>query len=235
MARILVVDDEPEIVRLVRLYLEDAGFSVVVAYDGDEALGILRRTSLDLVVLDLGLPRRDGWDLTRTIRSDENLATLPIIMLTARVEDADKLTGLGLGADDYITKPFNPHEVVARVRSVLRRTQADHPLRSQCLRVDDLVLDVGQRVLEIQDRQVPLTATEFSLCRMLMEHPGYVYQRDTISQVVFGEDCQESGRTLDTHIRNLRRKIEADPRKPRYILTVHGVGYRFKKAEGGST
>lgn len=234
MVRILVVDDEPEIVRLVRHYLEEEAFTVIVAYDGEEALAILRRDPPDLLVLDLGLPRRDGWDLTRVIRNDADLATLPIIMLTARVEDTDKIVGLELGADDYITKPFNPREVVARIRAVLRRRQDASTSCARRLYVDGLVLDIDQMTLEIQGSPITLTAAEFSLCRLLMEQPGYVYRRDEIASTVLGCHFEGSGRALDTHIKNLRRKIEPNPHKPRYIQTVHGVGYRFKRPESVS-
>jgi DNA-binding response OmpR family regulator len=234
MARILVVEDEPDIARLVRRYLESDGFAVSIAYDGEEALALLRRTPVDLIVLDLGLPRRDGWSLTECVRTDPDLEPLPILMLTARVEDADKLKGLRLGADDYVTKPFNPHEVVARVHAILRRGQVEIHARPRVLRVDDLTLDVGQRIVSIGKRRIELTATEFSLCRLLMERPGFVYQRSEIAEEVLGCPSDEPGRTLDTHIKNLRRKIEPDPSHPRYVLTVRGVGYRFARPEGAS-
>ena len=233
MARILVVDDEPEIARLVRRYLEEDGCTVVVAYDGEEALQALRRNPPDLVVLDLCLPRRDGWELTRLIRNDRYLGSLPIIMLTARVEGTDKIVGLELGADDYITKPFNPREVVARVRALLRRSQLGHQARGGCLHAGPLVLDLGQRTLLVRDRTVTLTPTEFSLCQLFMENAGYTFRRDELANEVLRFSQNGRRRTLDSHIKNLRKKIEADPSQPEFIRTVHGVGYRFAKSEGG--
>jgi two-component system, OmpR family, alkaline phosphatase synthesis response regulator PhoP len=232
VARILIVDDEPEIVRFVRRYLEEDGCSVAVAYDGEEALGVLRRDPPDLVVLDLCLPRRDGWELTRLIRNDRHLGSLPIIMLTARVEGTDKIVGLELGADDYITKPFNPREVVARVRALLRRSQNGYQTRTGCLRSGPLVLDLGQRSLLVHDRAVTLTPTEFSLCQLFMENVGYTFRRDELGNEVLRFSQTGSGRTLDSHIKNLRQKIELDPRHPQFIQTVHGIGYRLTKPEG---
>ena len=228
MPRILVVDDDREIARLLRSYLEQAGYSVKVAHRGEEALHTLRRERPDLLLLDLMLPDRDGWDLTRHIRADENLATLPIIMITARVEDTDKILGLELGADDYITKPFNPREVVARVRAMLRRIQ--RPARSAgtpVLEVGDLRMDVARREVTLGGQPLELTRTEFNLLRVLMAHPGYVFTRSELMEKALGYSYESLDRTLDSHIKNLRRKIGDDPKRPTYIHTVYGVGYRL--------
>ena len=230
MERILLVDDDKEIVRLLRSYLEKAGFSVFCAYNGETALHILRQEKPDLLVLDLMLPDRDGWDITRLIRSDHQLAATPIIMLTARVEDNDKIVGLEIGADDYVTKPFNPREVVARVRALLRRSQLDRGAGiQQVLQVGDLRLSLGQRSLTIQDEPVELTPTEFKLLWMLMENPGYVFTRDELMEKALDYAFEGAGRPLDSHIKNLRNKIEPDSKKPTYIQMVYGVGYRFLK------
>ncbi|RME40576.1 MAG: DNA-binding response regulator [Caldilineae bacterium] len=226
--RILVVDDDREIVRLVRAYLEQAGFRVLTAYDGESALHAIRRERPDLVVLDLMLPDRDGWEITRLVRGDPALAPLPIIMLTARVEDTDKIIGLELGADDYITKPFNPREVVARVRSVLRRaagSEASTPPR--ILQVGGLQMDLGRHEVTRDGTPVDLTPTEFKLLRMLMENPGYAFTRSELIEQGLGYEYEGMERTLDSHIKNLRKKIEPDPKHPAYIQTVYGVGYRF--------
>lgn len=226
--RILVVDDDKEIVRLVRAYLEQAGFQVLIAYDGEMALHILRRDRPDLIVLDLMLPDRDGWDITRLVRSDQSLASLPIIMLTARVEDTDKIVGLELGADDYITKPFNPREVVARVRSVLRRSQSGNSQSQRhVLQLAGLLMDLDRHEVMMGGQPVELTPTEFDLLRTLMENPGYAFTRMELIEQGLGYEYEGLERTLDSHIKNLRKKIEPDPKKPTYIQTVYGVGYRL--------
>ena len=204
---ILIVDDDREIVRLLRSYLERERYAVSVAYDGETALSALRRESPDLMLLDLMLPDRDGWEVTRTVRGDEKLTNTLIIMLTARVEDTDKIIGLELGGDDYVTKPFNPREVVARVRALL--------------------MDVERRDVQVRDTEVELTPTEFSLLQTLMESPGYVFTRSELMDRALGYDYSGVDRMLDSHIKNLRRKIEADPRKPQLVQTVYGVGYRL--------
>ncbi len=231
--RILVVDDDREIVRLVQGYLRQAGYQVLTAYDGEMALHTLRRERPDLLILDLMLPDRDGWALTRLIRSDPSLAATPIIMLTARVEDVDKILGLELGADDYMTKPFNPREVVARVRALLRRVQEGPAVRSSVLQVGDLRIDVGRRQATVEGREVDLTPTEFDLLRLLMENPGYAFTRDELIEKGLGYLYEGLGRTLDSHIKNLRRKIEPNPRQPTFIQTVYGVGYRLADVEAG--
>ena len=226
--RILVVDDDKEIVRLVRAYLEQAGFQVLTAYDGETALHTIRRDRPDLVVLDLMLPDRDGWDITRIIRSDSALANTPVIMLTARVEDTDKIIGLELGADDYITKPFNPREVVARVRSVLRRSGSSGTLsQPRVLQLADLLMDLDRHEMMVDGQPVELTPTEFDLLRTLMENPGYAFTRMELIEQGLGYEYEGLERTLDSHIKNLRKKIEPDPSQPTYIQTVYGVGYRL--------
>lgn len=225
--RILVVDDDKEIVRLVRQYLEQAGFAVRVAYDGETALHILNREEMDLLVLDLGLPDKDGWDITRMIRMNANLSTLPIIMLTARVDDSDKIVGLELGADDYIPKPFNAREVVARVRALLRRVHMTAPARSRILRVDGLVLDVERREMIVNGQSVELTPTEFELIHIFMAYPNTTFDREELLERALGYAYEGMSRTLDTHIKNLRQKIDFDPDQPSCIQTVHRVGYRL--------
>lgn len=226
--RVLVVDDDREIVRLVRAYLEQAGYQVITAYDGETAIHTLRRERPNLVVLDLMLPDRDGWDITRQVRTDNNLEHIPIIMLTARVEDTDKIIGLELGADDYVTKPFNPREVVARVRSVLRRSGGSNlQEKNQVLQCSDLRMDLYRREVMIGPRPIELTPTEFALLSTLMENPGYAFTRAELIERALGYEYESLERSLDSHIKNLRKKIETDPRDPVYIQTVYGVGYRM--------
>ncbi|MEZ4728713.1 MAG: response regulator transcription factor [Caldilineaceae bacterium] len=227
--RILVVDDDKAIVKVVRSYLEQAGYEVRVAYDGATVLHSLRSEKPDLLVLDLMLPDRDGWEITRLIRSDATLGTMPIIMLTARVEDADKIIGLELGADDYITKPFNAREIVARVRALLRRAHFAQAAPPPQLRLGQLSLDVDQRTLTIEEKAVDLTRTEFTLLQILMANPGHTFTRDELLEKCMGYAYEGMGRTLDTHMSNLRKKIEPDPSTPVYIQTVYGVGYRMAK------
>lgn len=221
--KILVVDDEIKIVKLVRAYLEQAGFSVVEANDGQTALIQARREKPDLILLDLGLPGLDGLDVTRTLRRER---AIPIIMLTARIEDADKIVGLELGADDYVTKPFNPRELVARVRAVLRRsTGAAAP--SALLQVGALTLDLeGHRTL-LGDRPLDLTPTEFDLLAIFMQNPGRAFSRLELLDRVQGDAYEPYERTIDAHIKNLRAKLGDDPRRPRFIQTVFGVGYKL--------
>ncbi len=225
--RILVADDDKQIVRLLQSYLEQAGFQVLTAYDGETTLRTIRQERPDLVILDLMLPDRDGWDITRTLRSDEKFARLPIIMLTARVEDTDKIVGLELGADDYITKPFNPREVIARMRAVLRRS-TDEPTRSPIIQVGRLLMDLDRHEVTIDDRLVELTPTEFELLKVLMENPGHVLTRLELMERGLGYAQAGLDRTIDSHIKNLRKKIEADTSNPAYIQTVYGVGYRLR-------
>ncbi|MCA9966091.1 MAG: response regulator transcription factor [Anaerolineales bacterium] len=223
--RVLVVDDDHEVVRLMQAYLERAGYEVLVAYEGETAVYTLRREKPELVLLDLMLPGRDGMEITRLVRSDPQLAHIPIIMLTARVDDTDKIVGLEMGADDYITKPYNPREVVARVRARLRNHV--ETVQPPLLAVAGLEMDVGKREVRINGRSAPLTATEFDLLRTMLEQPGYVFTRDELIRRALGDDFEGIDRTLDSHIRNLRRKIEPDSKNPTYIQTVYGIGYRL--------
>jgi DNA-binding response OmpR family regulator len=220
---VLVVDDEPQIVRLVRAYLEEAGFRVVIASDGDQALYVARHDKPDLVVLDLLMPRMDGLEFTRRVRRERDV---PIIMLTARAEETDRIVGLELGADDYVTKPFSPRELVARVRAVLRRAQAPPELPS-VLRTGPLILDRATHTVTVSGRPVNLTPTEFGILESLMTTPGRVFRRDELLETVQGVAFEAYERTVDAHIKNLRRKIEPDPGHPRYVLTVRGIGYRM--------
>lgn len=224
---ILVVDDDKTIAKVLQGYLVQAGYGVLVAYDGETALHALRREKPDLVLLDVMLPGRDGLDITRHIRHTPHLANTPIIILTARVDDTDKIVGLELGADDYITKPFNPREVIARIRALLRRSQLGQAPVVQRLHVGELQLDVGQRTLHARDEPVDLTPTEFNILRILMENPGHTYSREELLEKSLGYGYEGFGRTLDTHIRNLRKKIEPDPKNPTIIQTVYSVGYRL--------
>ena len=224
--RILVVDDDKEIVRILRAYLEQAGYTVWPAYDGETALHIMRSDRPDLVVLDLMLPDRDGWSITKIVRADPALKALPIVMLTARVESADKIQGLNLGADDYVPKPFNPHEVVARVRAVLRRT-SENPTQARVIQIGGLLLDVDRHEVQIDGQSVDLTPTEFDLLKTLMDNPGHAFTRLALIEQGLGYAYDGMERTLDSHIRNLRRKIEPDSANPTYIKTVFGVGYRM--------
>jgi two-component system alkaline phosphatase synthesis response regulator PhoP len=227
--RILVVDDDKDIVRLMRGYLEAAGYEVLAAYSGEAALHTIRRERPDLVLLDLMLPERDGLEITRLLRSDPYLVQTPVIMVTARVSDTDKIVGLEMGADDYITKPYNPREVLARVRACLRvRGSLGESLQSKVLRVGRLELDTGQHRVTLDGRIVELTVTEYDILQALLEHAGYVMARQELIQRALGSEFLGAERTLDSHIRNLRRKIETDPRQPRYIQTVYGVGYRLE-------
>jgi len=223
MKQILVVDDEPRIAEICRDYLERAGFKVMLAGNGADAVTLARTKQPDLVVLDLGLPKMDGLDVTRALRKRSNV---PIIMLTARVEESDKLIGLELGADDYLTKPFSPKELVARVRAVFRRTDigAGH---SEMVRAAGVTLDVLRMQAKVGNRAVELTSTEFELLALMMRQPGRVFTRGQLLDAVRGDDGESLDRVIDAHIKNLRRKLEPDPGNPRYVLTVYGVGYKF--------
>ena len=224
VATILLVDDEPRIVQLVRDYLEHGGFTVLVASDGASALRTARTGRPDLVILDLGLPGLDGLDVARALRRD---GEVPIIMLTARTEESDKLVGLELGADDYMTKPFSPKELVARVRAVLRRAEG---VRSptDVIRVGaDVEMDVPRMAAQFGERRVDLTKTEFQLLATMARQPGRVFTRAQLLDAVRGVAFESYERAIDAHIKNIRKKIEADARSPKYLLTVFGVGYRF--------
>ena len=215
---------------MLRAYLEKSGFKVLTAHNGQTALHLLRAEHPDLLVLDLGLPDLDGREITQRIRHDPALAATPMIMLTARIEDSDKITGLELGADDYITKPFNPNEIVARVRALLRRVRLNTEPETQNLRAGNLELNVAARHLFVNGQRGELTPTEFELLRLFMENPERAFSREELLEKAMGYSYEGEGRTLDTHIKNLRAKIEADVKKPKYIQTVFRVGYRFVKA-----
>ncbi len=225
--QILVVDDDKSILDIVKVYLEQAGYSVLTAGSGTMAMQILIREKPDLLVLDLMLPDRDGWDITSSIRNDKRFAKIPIIMLTARVDDSDKIVGLELGADDYVTKPFNPREIVARVRAQLRRRQFDQAEQSESLEVGPLQLDLEARTLRLHGESIEVTPTEFNLLKIFMESPGHTFGREILLEKALGYGYEGFGRTLDTHIRNLRKKIEPDPNNPTYIQTVYSIGYRL--------
>jgi two-component system alkaline phosphatase synthesis response regulator PhoP len=226
--RILLVDDDPKIVRLVRTYLEQAGMTVFTAYDGEEAMYAIRRERPDLIVLDLMLPKRDGWEITKRVRADERLASTPILMLTARVEDSDRILGFELGADDYLTKPFNPLEVVARVRAILRRATGN-PTSPHILEVGGLRLDADDHTVSVGGQPLELTPTEYALLLALMKRPNHTYTRAELIEEALGYAYEGLERTLDSHIKNLRKKLNDDPVQPRYIETVFGVGYRLLK------
>jgi DNA-binding response OmpR family regulator len=220
---ILVVDDEARIVKLVRDYLERAGFDVLSALDGEAALTLARLEQPDLIILDLMLPAVDGLDVCRRLRQESGV---PIIMLTARVEEADRIVGLELGADDYVTKPFSPRELVARVRATLRRASGEVG-PTTVLRASDVELDTASLAASVDGEPVDLTPTEFQLLATLVRQPGRIFSREQLLEAVHGVAFDGYDRSVDSHIKNLRRKIEPDPRNPRYIQTVYGVGYRF--------
>jgi DNA-binding response OmpR family regulator len=227
MKTILVVDDELKIAALARDYLEHAGFAVITASTGRAALDAVRRQRPDLVILDLGLPEMDGLDVTREIRRD---SSLPIVMLTARDDELDKLLGLELGADDYLTKPFSPRELVARVKAVMRRVDRQSPgggAERETIRAGELVLDPPRMRAELGGRQIELTPTEFQLLATLAAQPGRIFTRSQLLDALHGVAFESYERAIDTHIKNIRRKLEPDPRVPRHVLTVYGVGYRF--------
>ena len=224
---ILVVDDEPHIVELVHDYLKQAGFGVITARDGQTALTLARHEHPDLIVLDLMLPGGlDGLDVCRRLRQDPGLADVPIIMLTARTEETDRLIGLELGADDYVTKPFSPREVVARVRAVLRRARGNRSQPS-IIRAGELAVDLTKRSVTTGGKPISLTPTEFDLLAVLARNPGRAFTRGQLLDLVYDVAYAGYDRAIDSHIKNLRRKIESDPGEPRYILTVYGVGYKL--------
>ena len=222
---ILIVDDEKRLVSLVQSYLIQEGYRVLTAYNGREALPIAQKENPDLIILDIMMPEMNGYDFMRAHRAE---ADTPIIMLTAKVEDDDKVIGLELGADDYVTKPFKPRELMARVRNVLRRVGKTEPT-GKTLKVADITLNRDSREVLVADRSIDLTPSEFDLLAALMGAPGRVFSRLDLLDVIQGVRYEGYERTIDTHIKNLRSKVEDDPRKPRYIETVYGVGYRLRK------
>ncbi len=226
MPTILIIEDEPELVKVLRSYLEKSGFDVLTAYRGDTGLSTWEHRRPDLVILDLNLPGMDGLDVAKAIRRK---ARTPILMLTARVDESDQLIGLELGADDYVTKPYSPKVVVARVRSLLRRAGADH-VEPEILRVGDLEIDLQAYRVTRGDASFDLTPTEFSLLTQMARQPGRAFTRAQLIELTQGAYFEGYERTIDAHIKNLRQKIEPNPKKPAYIETVFGVGYRFAKS-----
>ena len=227
-SRILIIEDDPDTVKLVSLYLRRDGHEVLTARDGVEGLRLARESAPSLIVLDLMLPRLDGIQVCRAVREESDV---PIVMVTARVAEADRLAGLDLGADDYITKPFSPRELAARVRAVLRRTarggaENDAPNLSY----GQVVVDPATRAARVGSTQISLTPTEFRLLAMFLRQPGRVFTREQIIDEVFGYDFDGFDRTVDAHVANLRRKVEPNPRQPQYLHTVYGVGYKFGDA-----
>ena len=223
--RILVVDDEKKIVEIVKAYLEREGFKVTTACNGRAALDSARRQHPDLIVLDLMLPEISGFDVCRALRKESDV---PIIMLTARDETTDKIVGLELGADDYVTKPFDPKELVSRIKAVLRRSQGQIVARNT-LHIADLEIDVSKRLVKRDKKVIELTQIEFDLLKAMAEYPGQVFTRLQLLDRVQGEAYEGYDRTIDSHIKNLRKKIEPNPEKPRYIITVYGVGYKLEE------
>jgi two-component system, OmpR family, alkaline phosphatase synthesis response regulator PhoP len=223
MKTVLVVEDESQIAQIARDYLQHAGFSVQTASNGADALRLAGEHLPDLVVLDLGLPKVDGLEVARRLRQHSNV---PIIMLTARAEEADRLAGLELGADDYVTKPFSPRELVARVRAVLRRAEG-HDKGSDVLRRGDLAIDTARMAIERAGVPIDLTTTEFQLIAALARKPGRIFTRAQLLDAIRGSDVDSFERAIDTHVKNIRRKLELDSRTPRYVLTVYGLGYKF--------
>ena len=224
MRTILVVEDEMKIAGVVRDYLVHAGFEVIVVGDGQAALSSARGTRPDLVLLDLGLPGLDGLDVTRELRRTTNV---PIVMLTARGDETDRVAGLELGADDYVVKPFSPKELVARVRAVLRRTDAARAGGAEVLRAGGVEVDLPRMRVSVLGRPVDLTPTELQLLATLLREPGRVFTRGQLLDAIHGVAIESYERAIDAHVKNLRRKLEPEPARPRYVLTVRGVGYRF--------
>jgi DNA-binding response OmpR family regulator len=225
METILIIEDEPELVNVLRSYLEKANYRVMTAYKGNTGLATWENQHPDLVILDLNLPGMDGLDVARAIRRQ---ADTPLIMVTARVEETDRLIGLELGADDYITKPFSPREVVARVRAVLRRSGAAQP-KARLLRVSEIEVDKDAHTVKRAGKVIELTPTEFDILVTMAEQPGRVFTRLQLLEATQGNAYEGYERTIDAHIKNLRAKLEPNPKKPRYILTTFGVGYRLEE------
>lgn len=224
---ILIVDDEKRLVSLVQSYLVQEGYRALAAYNGKNALALAKKEDPDLIILDIMMPEMNGYEFMRSHLAEKDT---PIIMLTAKVEDDDKIIGLELGADDYVTKPFKPRELMARVRNVLRRAGKTET-KGRSLEVSNLSLDRDSREVNVEERSVDLTPSEFDLLAALMSSPGRVFSRLDLLDVIQGVRYEGYERTIDTHIKNLRAKIERDPRKPRYIETVYGVGYRLNKGQ----
>ena len=225
--KILVVDDEPQIIKVLKGYLEKAGFQVVTAGDGQMALQLFQREKPDFVILDLNLPGMDGLEICTAIRRESNV---PILMLTARVEEADRIIGLELGADDYVIKPFSPREVVTRVRTILRRVDA-HPSTGEVIRVGALMIDIEKHEVHVAEKAVELTPTEFDILVVLARHPRRVFSRLQIMEQAQGNAFEGYERTIDAHIKNIRLKLEPNPKKPAIIQTVFGLGYKLETGD----
>jgi two-component system, OmpR family, alkaline phosphatase synthesis response regulator PhoP len=229
MKTILVVDDEPKITNLVRDYLSRAGFAVLTAGEGHEALATYAERNPDLVILDLGLPDTDGLDVARELRRKSQV---PLIMLTARDEETDRILGLELGADDYVTKPFSPKELVARVRALFRRTELSAAaVPEDVLHVGELYLDMARRTVRVGERRVELTSSEFDLLAVMARQPGRVFTRAQLLDAIHGVSFESYERAIDSHIKNIRRKIEPDPGEPRFLIMVYGIGYKLAEAD----
>ena len=222
--KILVVDDEEKLREMVRNYLTNDGFIVIEAADGAEAIELHQKERPDLIVLDWMMPGVNGLDVCKSIRQ---LGNTPVIMLTAKTEEVDKLLGLELGADDYITKPFSLRELVARIKAVLRRTLAGIPARDEIIKIKEMEVDMEGREVRVKNKKIDLTPTEFKILNVLAGSPGRVYSRLQLLDAAFGFAYEGYERSIDTHVSNLRKKIEPDPANPEYILTVYGAGYRF--------
>ena len=222
--KILVVDDEKKIVDILKAYLERDGYRVIAAYDGRSALELARNNSPDLIILDLMLPEVSGWDVCRELRKETDV---PIIMLTARDDTTDKIIGLELGADDYVTKPFAPKEIISRVRAVLRRSDVK-PASKSTINVGEIMIDTNKRLVRCGDWNIELTPIEFDILRVMAENPGRVYSRMQLLDKVQGDAYEGYERTVDSHIKNLRKKLELDPEHPVYIITIYGVGYKLE-------
>ncbi|KAF0112362.1 MAG: OmpR family two-component response regulator [Chloroflexi bacterium] len=227
MKKILIVEDEPSLTRILRSYLEKEGFSVITASRGDTGYDLSLTENPDLILLDLNLPGMDGMDVAREVNKQKNI---PIIMVTARVEEIDKLKGLETGADDYISKPFSPREVVARVKAVLRRVEKTNPSKTK-VQVLDITIDPDAHLVLRGDQELELTPSEFSLLKVMAENPGRVYSRFQLLEVIQGQAYEGYERTIDAHIKNLRIKLERDTRNPHYVKTVFGIGYRFARED----
>ncbi len=221
---ILVVDDEKQIVDIVKAYLQKEGFRVIIAHDGRSALELVQRQPPDLIVLDLMLPGVSGWDICRILRKKSNI---PIIMLTARDDVTDRIVGLELGADDYVTKPFDPKELVSRVKAVLRRSEGKM-ITKPIIHIGDLIINTEMRLVQRGDKTIELTPIEYELLTVLADNPGRVYSRLQLLDNIQGDSYEGYERTIDSHIKNLRKKIEPDPNHPSYIMTVYGVGYKLE-------
>jgi two-component system alkaline phosphatase synthesis response regulator PhoP len=226
MSTVLIIEDEKELANVLKAYLERSGYQVLMAHRGDQGFTLWKENSPDMVLLDLNLPGMDGIDIARKIRQESDT---PMIMVTARVEEVDRLLGLELGADDYITKPFSPREVVARVKAVLRRVERSPETSKEIIKIDDLEIDQEAYVVRQAGQELELTPTEFSLLMTMATQPGRAFSRLQLLEAIQGVAYEGYERSVDAHIKNLRAKLGDDSKKPRYVETVFGIGYRFKK------